>query len=75
VHAVVVKVQARKFDVGAAQLAGVTRVAGADYVSAPQSPGTTYNVARFQFPLNPATSAPWTVADYDAAEFGYKKYL
>lgn len=74
VHAVVVKLQARKTDAGASQLQGVTRVSGMDYLStAIVAPGTTYNVHRFLFPHNPATVLPWTVPDIDMAEFGYKK--
>jgi len=63
----------KKMDAGAALIAPVVRHGGADFVGADIAPGTTYAYGLQVAQVNPGTSAAWTEAGFNAAEFGYKK--
>jgi hypothetical protein len=64
---------AKKADAGAASLAPVIRHGGTDYPGAVLNPNTGYNVLMQIAQVNPGTSAQWTMADFNAAEFGYRR--
>jgi hypothetical protein len=64
---------AKKTDAGAASIARVVRHSGVDYVGANLNPGTTYAMLLSIAATNPGTSAAWTEAGFNAAEFGYKR--
>jgi len=66
---------AKKMDAGPATIAPVIRHSGTDYVGAGLSPGLSYAGLLQVAATNPGTSAQWTVTDFNAAEFGYKKTL
>jgi len=66
---------AKKVDAGAASLAPVIRHAGVDYPGANVNPGLTYAYLLQIAATNPGTSAEWTAATFNAAEFGYRKTL
>jgi hypothetical protein len=61
-----------KSDVGLRELAMVNRIGSTNYVGTPIpiTPGWRYHSQTY--PLNPATSNPWTKAVVDAAQFGIK---
>jgi hypothetical protein len=64
----------KKTNAGTATMASVTRHSTTDYDGATVAVGTTYNyVVRQVYDTNPGTSAQWTEADFNAAEFGYKR--
>jgi hypothetical protein len=63
----------KKSDAGPCTVAPVIRHSGTDYAGAPLSPGTSYTYGLQIAQTNPGTSAQWTEADFNAAEFGYKK--
>jgi hypothetical protein len=65
----------KKLDAGAATIAPVIRHAGVDYPGADLSPGTAYAFALQVAAVNPGTSAQWTAAHFNSAEFGYRKTL
>lgn len=71
-----VNVRARRTATGGAtpQLKGIIRLGGVNYLSAAQNMvnDTAYHLHTFNFENNPATSLPWTVAELDAAQFGYE---
>jgi hypothetical protein len=71
VFAVVVSAYATKSDAGAKSLALVTRSASTDYVSGDTALGFGSNAFVRQIrEVDPATSAAWTPANFNAAEFG-----
>ena len=54
-------------------LSVVTRISGSDYVSSVYLPPTTNYQSRYHnWPLSPATTAQWGVAEVNNAEFGIK---
>jgi len=63
----------RKTDAGACSVAPVVRHAGVDQVGPNLSPATAYAFSSHIYPTNPGTSVQFTVADFNAAEFGYKR--
>jgi len=64
---------AKKTDAGTASIAPVVRHSGVDYVGGNLNPGTAYAVLLAIAATNPGTSAAWTEAGFNAAEFGYKR--
>lgn len=74
VKAVMAAPIARKEDAGARYVCAVARSGGADYDGSALSLGTTYEAQAQIWNTNPATSAAWTVAEVNAAEFGVKVY-
>jgi len=72
VHAVGVKVIAKKIDVGAPDLIAVARSSTTEDDSPSLGVGTTYIARQGIFEEDPNTSAAWAPAAVDAAEFGIK---
>lgn len=72
VFAVQSNLYARKDAAGGRQLAAVARVGGTDYDGASVVLGTSYAYLSEIRETNPATSAQWTIAGVNAAEFGVK---
>jgi len=62
-----------KSDAGVCQIAPVIRHGSTDYVGAAIAPATTYAYGLQIAQVNPGTSAQWTEANFNAAEFGYKR--
>jgi hypothetical protein len=71
--AVQVNINHKKSDSGACALVPVVRHSGTDYLGATISPLTAYSYSVIPYATNPGTSAAWTEADFNAAEFGYKR--
>lgn len=66
-------VYASKSEVEIRAIRGVCRIAGVDYLSSNTEYLSTNNsFYRFVWEVNPATTAAWTQAEVNAAEFGYK---
>ncbi len=65
-------VLARKDDAGTRLLKAVTRVGSTNYEGADLTLSDSYVDHRQIWAQNPATSANWTEAEINAAEFGYK---
>jgi len=63
----------KKSDAGTCTVAPVIRRGGTDYVGADQSPSTSYGYALVVAQTDPSTSAQWTEANFNGAEFGYKR--
>lgn len=63
----------KKLDAGACSVAPVVRHSGVDYPGAAIAPGTSYAYGLAIAQVNPGTSAQWTEAGFNAAEFGYKR--
>lgn len=72
VKAVLVQVTAKKDDVGSRAIQSLVRSGGGDYVGAVQGLIEGYQMYTDVLPQNPATSAAWTLAGVNAAEFGVK---
>lgn len=66
-------ISVKKTDAGAALIAPVTRHSGVDNVGADQAPGTSYSYITQVNQVNPGTGLQWTEADFNAAEFGYRR--
>jgi hypothetical protein len=56
------------------EIQGIARIGGVDYTQLSQKPAPTLSLGPVQmiFPNNPATGLPWTAAEINAAEFGFK---
>lgn len=63
----------KKSDAGACSIAPVVRPVSTDFVGTAQNPGTSYTYLTTMYQANPATSAQWTEAGFNATEFGYKR--
>jgi hypothetical protein len=63
----------RKTDAGICTVSPVVRHSSVDYAGAALSPGTTYSYGLQVAQVNPGTSAAWTEAGFNAAEFGYTR--
>ena len=63
----------KKSDAGPCGIAPVVRHSGVDYVGATVAPSVAYVYAVSLYALNPGTGAAWTEAEFNAAEFGYKR--
>lgn len=63
----------KKTDSGTAQTAAVVRSGVTDYVQTTQNPTTSYSFLTQALPTDPNTAAAWTEANFNAAEFGYKR--
>lgn len=63
----------KKTDAGICTIAPVIRHSGVDNVGSSLSPGTSYAYGLQIASVNPGTSAAWIEADFNAAEFGYKR--
>lgn len=72
VFGVQANVLARKDDAGTRLLRAVARVGTTDYEGANMTLSDSYVDHRQIWAQNPATSANWTEAEINAAEFGYK---
>lgn len=73
VYGVQLNVGWKKADAGGCVVAPIIRSGGTNYPGPTVNPGTTYFYTSWPVGLNPATSAPWTEAAYNAAEFGYRR--
>lgn len=73
IFAVQVHVRAKKTATGTGKVATVVRHSGTDYVGTDKTPTTSYTYSTQIYSTNPGTSAQWLEADFNAAEFGYKK--
>lgn len=72
-RAVVLSTRARRGVSGPQNLQGVVRQSGVDYPTASISGlNTAYGTRQAVMAVNPATSAAWTIAEVNAAEFGVK---
>lgn len=65
-------VLARKDDAGTRLIRAIARVGSTNYEGADSSLSDSYFDQRHIWAQNPATSANWTEAEINAAEFGYK---
>jgi hypothetical protein len=65
----------KRSDAGVARIAPVTRHSGVDYPGDDLTISTDYTYRCQTAAENPGTSAQWTEAHFNAAEFGYKKSL
>jgi hypothetical protein len=63
----------KKSDAGTCTVAPVVRHSGTDYVGSDLSPSTSYAYGLAVQQTNPGTSAQWTEAGFNAAEFGVKR--
>jgi hypothetical protein len=65
---------AKRSDAGPKTIAGTVRIGGVNYFGAAKTPSTVYTVEdnRDILELNPATGLPFTIAEINAAEFGFK---
>jgi hypothetical protein len=72
VHAVQAMAHARKDDAGTRTFAFVARPGGTDRLGAALSLGDTYTSWAQVWDVNPDTSAAWTLAAVNAAEFGQR---
>jgi hypothetical protein len=72
IFGVQVSLGARKDDAGSRTLRALTRLASTDYEGSDLAPGTDYRFFRHIWEQNPNTSAAWTEAQINGAEFGYK---
>ena len=63
----------KKTDAGTTSVAAVVRSGGTDYVQPTVNPTTAYKYYLQPLPTDPNTSAAWTEAKFNAAEFGYKR--
>lgn len=72
-YGVQVSINAKKLDAGTCSLAPVVRHAGTDNVGADVALSTNYLYFTKVFGTNPGTGAAWVEADFNAAEFGYKR--
>jgi len=63
----------KKMDAGVCTVAPVIRHGGVDYPGANFSPSTSYAYGLQIVQTNPGTGAAWIEADFNAAEFGYRK--
>ena len=63
----------KKTDSGTCAIAPVVRHGGTDYAGTATNPGTTYAYGVTPYGVNPGTSAAWTEAEFNAAEFGYRR--
>jgi hypothetical protein len=70
IHAVQQVTYAGKNEVGSKSIANITKVGGTEYPQTAQGIGTAFQPYFNMYELNPATSAPWTVAEFNAAQFG-----
>jgi len=76
ITAVVLKTSARNADVGAIQIAGKVKSGGVEATGATKvAPAASYNMLQWNLPRDPNTSAPWTYANLNAAEFGFSSTL
>jgi hypothetical protein len=66
-------INAKKSDAGVSAIAPVVRQSGTDAVGTSIGLGSTYRYALQVQQTNPATGAQWTEAEFNAAEFGYKR--
>ena len=73
IRGVQVNLSAKKTDAGTCTIAPVVRHSSTNYVGTDQAPATGYANLSQVFQTNPGTSAQWTEADFNAAEFGYKR--
>jgi len=72
-HAVQLVLSQKKSDTGTCAIAPVVRHSGVDYPGTAVNVGTSYVFGVTPYGLNPGTSAAWTEADVNAAEFGYTR--
>ena len=73
IHAVIVAARGQVESSGVTGINGVVRVGGVNYEKAPQKlPELTLNPTYTIFDTNPATGLPWTDAEVNGAEFGYR---
>jgi hypothetical protein len=63
----------KKSDASICTVAPVVRHSAVDYVGSDISPSTSYAFGLLAQQINPGTSAQWTEASFNAAEFGYKR--
>lgn len=65
---------AKRSDAGPKTIAGCVRQGGVNYFGAAKTPSTVYTVEdnRDILELNPATGLPFTIAEVNAAEFGFQ---
>ena len=73
IRGVQVNLSAKKTDAGECTIAPVVRHSSTNYVGADIAPATAYANLTGVFQTNPGTSAAWVEADFNAAEFGYKR--
>ena len=73
IRGVQVNLSARKTDAGTCSIAAAVKHGATTYVGADQAPATGYANLSTVFQTNPGTSAAWVEADFNAAEFGYKR--
>ena len=73
VYGVQLNLSVKKMDAGACTIAPVVRHSGTNYPGAAVAPGTGYGYQLAVYPTNPGTSAAWTEAGFNAAEFGYTR--
>jgi hypothetical protein len=73
IRGVQVNLSAKKSDAGVCTIAPVVRHGTTNYPGADVAPATTYSNLSGVFQTNPGTSAAWVEADFNAAEFGYKR--
>lgn len=72
IYGVQLNLTAKKLDSSPAALAPVAIIDGVEYVGPGSSPTTAYLDLRTMHMLSPATGLPWTEAEFNAAEIGYK---
>jgi hypothetical protein len=72
IKGVQVMINARKDDAGSRSIAPVYRPASTDYDGATVSVGDSYAYYREITEVSPETSAAWTIAEVNGAEFGVK---
>jgi hypothetical protein len=70
IYGVQVGLAAKKTDAGTCTLAAVVRHGGTDYAGGTLTPTTAYAYHLTLHATNPGTSAQWTEAGFNAAEFG-----
>ncbi len=66
-------VHGKKTDAADCIIAPVIRHSGTNEVGDDAAMSTSYAYSLFPYDTNPGTDLPWVEADFDAAEFGYKR--
>lgn len=73
IFGVQINIFGRKTDSGFREVAPVIRLGGLDYIGGNQAPSfASYQYLIQLYPTNPATAAPWLIADINTAEYGVK---
>jgi hypothetical protein len=72
IYGVMVNTYAKNNGTGTINIAGLARSSGVESTATAVATGAAYKTFQYNFPQDPNTSAAWTGAGVNAAEFGFK---